>query len=710
VAAFTEIGTLRKKDPISADDITTAYQGDLQALTKTVDTDNSLTLDADILGAIKNIRDNNEAKIATQVIDKTIQRVFFLTVLRRIVEVKNDFDSKTSTELNQKWDEATIAFQALRNTASRGNRVLTADRLFIEEGSDLDLDGKIDAAFVLGKKALDKANASEDKITIKIQRQVIRLSLVRAYYIGVLREVDGIIDNRDSNIDGAREKQKEGQVFYSIIEERIIGNNPIGNELIKIQLTDNVANVVADNIVSEMSKGFIGKARGELEENEEDFSNRGDAMEKAEEALLYSNIFLEDLGLRLSVSKRSEMEDALNDLKTASSDSDASKADAARLTIETILTSYESELKPFEFVKTNDTGSIDAAVAAFKTIGTLRKADPIDTAAITSEYQGDLQTLAKAVDADHNLTLDSDIVGAIDDIKNSKETKLAAQVIDKTIQRVFFIAALDRAAAVKDDFVSGSDEELSLKWDEAFAAFQAIKGTAGRDNEVLTADRLSLETSNNPGLKSKIDVAFILGQKALEKDNASEDEITINIQRQVIRLSLVRAYYIGVLREVRGIISNRDDNVKNAEEKQKEGEVFYSIIAKDWIEKDNPTGSETIISQLTGDVANVVADTIVSEMSKGFIGRVRAEVSANESSFTSGDRKRAMIVAEEALLYANVFLGDIELRLGSGKRNEMAGALNDLRAASDSSNTSKASTARQTISDVITSYESELKQ
>ncbi|MGR3318216.1 MAG: carboxypeptidase-like regulatory domain-containing protein [Candidatus Anammoxibacter sp.] len=719
VAAFKTIGTLRKEDPINTDNITSEYEGDLQTLTKQVDSEFNLTLDSDILGAIDDIRNDNETKLATQVIDKTIQRVFFISVLDRISEVSNGFNDETTEALTLKWDEAFAAFQAIFGTTDRKNKVLTEDRLSIETGSNPNLEDQITVAFIRGKTALDNEvvalilgektlNTSEDKISIKIQRQVIRLSLVRAFYIGVLREIEGIISNRDSDVDEAREKQKEGQVFYSIIEDWVSRDNPTGSEIIKTQLTGDVSDVVADTIVSEMSKGFLARARGELNENEEEFSDRAEAMVLAEEAFLYSNVFLEDLGLRLGSVKRDEIEVALKSLKGFSKFSLATEASEARLTISTILTSYEGELVPFEFVKTNDTSSIDAAVAAFKTIGTLRKADPIDTSAITSEYEGDLQTLTQEVDAEFSLTLDSDILGAIDDIANGKDTKLAAQVIDKTIQRVFFIATLDRAAAVKDDFAAGTFEALSLKWDEAYAAYQAIKGTAGRDNEVLTADRLSLETSSNPGLDSQIEVAFILGQKALDKNDETEDEITINIQRQVIRLSLVRAYYIGVLREVRGIISNRDTDVAEAQEKQKEGEVFYSIIAKDWIEKDNPTGSETIISQLTGDVANVVADTIVSEMSKGFIGRVRAEVSANESSFTSGDRKRAMIVAEEALLYANVLLEDLGLRLGSDKQNEIGDALNDLKKASDSSDTSKASAARQTISDVITSYESEL--
>ena len=709
VDAFKTIGTLRREDPISADDITSEYEGELQALVQQMDIEFSLTLDSDILGAIDDIKNDDDPKLAAQVIDKTIQRVFFLTVLDRTTEVRDDFDDKATEELGLKWDEAFAAYQAIFGTADRDNKVLSEDRLSIETGSNPNLEDQITLALIRGKNALNKNDEVEDEISTGLQRQVIRLSLVRAFYIGVLREIEGIISNRDSDVEEAREKQKEGEVFYNIIETFISRDNPTGNEIVKSQLTGDIENVVADEIVSEMSKGFIGRVRGELEANESDFNDgdRSGAMIVAEEALLYSNIFLEDLELRLGAVKRNEIEEALKDLKEASNNSDATKASDARQTIATILTSYENELVPFEFVKTNSTDAIDSAVSAFNVIGTLRREEPINADNLAAEYEGELQTLTQQMDTEFGVTLDSDILGAIDDIKNDIELKLAAQVIDKTIQRVFFLTVLDRITEARDDFDDKTSEELGLKWDEAFAAYQALVGTAGRDNKVLTEDRLSIETGSDPDLDDKIVVALILGKKALGKNDEEEDKITIGIQRQVIRLSLVRAFYIGVLREVEGIISNRDNDVEEAREKQKEGEVFYSII-ETFISRDNPTGNEIIKTQLTGDISNVVADEIVSEMSKGFIGRVRGELDANESNFGNGDRGDTMIVAEEALLYSNVFLEDLELRLGNVKRNEIEDALNDLREASNDSDVSKANEARQTILAILTSYEKEL--
>ena len=312
---------------------------------------------------------------------------------------------------------------------------------------------------------------------------------------------------------------------------------------------------------------------------------------------------------------------------------------------------------------TSNTEAIDAAVSAFQEIGALRGEESIDADAIRNAYLNSLQALTQQVDADNDLTLDSDVLVAIDEISSNNEPKLAAQVIDKTLQRVFYLTILDRVTAVRDDFDVTSTEAMNVTWNEAVAAFEAIKGTAARENKVISADRQSIETGVNPALDVQIAAAFERGRTALNKQNPTSDLIEIKIVRQIIRLSLARAYYIGVLREVEGIVSNRDRDVEEAREKQKEGEIFYRII-EDFIIRENATGSELIKAQMTGNIAEVDADAIVSELSKGFIGRVRAELDANETSI-SDDRGRAMEVAEEALLYANVFLADLEIRQDS---------------------------------------------
>ncbi|MDP1775534.1 MAG: hypothetical protein Q8K94_02845 [Moraxellaceae bacterium] len=706
VAAFKTIGTLRKEFPINADAIAGAYAGALQALVQEADASAGLSLDSNVLAAIDEIKNENEPLLAAQVIDKSLQHVFFQTVLDRITSVRDNFDSSTTVALGQKWDEATAAFQAIKSTAARENKIISADKQSIVTGSNPALDIQITEALARGKTALNKTNSTEDKITVSIERQVIRIALARAYYIGVLREVAGILSNKD-DLEGAREAQKEGEIFYRIIESFITKDNPLGNLLIKAQLMGNVANVGADHIVSELNKGFIGRVKAELKANESSVgTDRGRAMEVAEEALLYANIFLPDLEIRLSAPLRSNMESALNDLKSASNAGDVTKATGARKTVSDILASYESELELAKYSKTHDTAIIiDGAVTAFQAIGVLRKQFPINAEAIAAEYDGDLQQLTKIVDQLYGLSIDQDILAAIEFIKNENQVLLAAQAIDKSLQRVFALAVYNRLTLVSDHFDDLTTDELALEWDRAYAAYQAIAGTAARENKVLTADKQTIKTGSNPDIDDQITLAFVQGRQALSKGSA-DDGLNVAIARENIVIPLARSFLIGVLREIEGIISDRDADVDEAREKQIEGEFFYRIV-EGFISQDNPSGNSRIKAQLTGDMANVVANEVVSEISRGIIGQVNRIRDQLESAF-GDDKNQAVLAAERLSLYVGIFLPDLELRLGSLQRVRMENALQDVKESSETGDESKALAAQAAIIEIISAYENEL--
>lgn len=706
VAAFKTIGTLRKEFPINADAIAGAYAGALQALVQEADASAGLSLDSNVLAAIDEIKNENEPLLAAQVIDKSLQHVFFQTVLDRITSVRDNFDSSTTAALGQKWDEAAAAFQAIKSTAARENKVISADKQSIVTGSNPALDIQITEALARGKTALNKTNSTEDKITVSIERQVIRIALARAYYIGVLREVAGILSNKD-DLEGAREAQKEGEIFYRIIESFIVKDNPLGNLLIKARLTGNVANVGVDQIVSELNKGFIGRVKAELKANESSVgTDRGRAMEVAEEALLYANIFLPDLEIRLSAALRSNMENALNDLKNASNAGDVTKAAGARQTVSDILASYESELELAKYSKAHDTAIIiDGAVTAFQAIGVLRKQFPINAEAIAAEYDGDLQQLTQIVDQLYGLSIDQDILAAIEFIKNENQVLLAAQAIDKSLQRVFALVVYNRITLVNDHFNDLTTDELALEWDRAYAAYQAIAGTAARENKVLTADKQTIKTGSNPDIDDQITLAFVRGRQALGKGSA-DDGLNVAIARENIVIPLARSFLIGVLREIEGIISDRDADVDAAREKQIEGEFFYRIV-EGFISQDNPSGNNRIKAQLTGDMANVIANEVVSEISRGIIGQVNRIRDQLESSF-GDDKNQAVLAAERLSLYVGIFLPDLELRLGSLQRVRMENALQDVKESSETGDESKALAAQATIIEIISAYENEL--
>ncbi len=301
----------------------------------------------------------------------------------------------------------------------------------------------------------------------------------------------------------------------------------------------------------------------------------------------------------------------------------------------------------------SNVAAIESAVTAFQTIGTLRRETPIDGNAIAATYAGALQSLTQEIDTINSLTLDSDVQAAIDEIKNDHEPRLAGQVVDKTLQRVFYQTIWNRISAIRDEFEGGASVTLIQLLDEAVAAFQAISGTVARANQVLAADREFLEEGANPGLDVIVNNSFARIRTALDKTNPTEDFANFGVERYVIRMSLARAYYIAVLREVGGIIENRNSDPETAKIEQKEGEIFYRII-ESLISRDNPLGNQFIKAQLVGDASAVTADEIVSELSKGIIGRVRGEMNGQADSI-GNDRAHAMAEAAGAVAFCKYF-------------------------------------------------------
>ncbi len=704
VTAFQTIGTLRRETPINGDAIAVAYEGDLQTLTQEIDTTNSLKLDSDILAAIEEIKNNNEPSLAAQVIDKTLQRVFYQSFFNRIAAIRDEFESATSATLIQILEETEAVFQAVSATAARSNEVLSADRQFIEEGSNPGLDVQITESLARIRTALNKNNPDEDFATFSVERYVTRMSLARAYYIGVLREVRGVIENRNSDLNTARIQLKEGEVFYRIIESLVARDNPTGNALIKTQLAGNAADVVADEIVSELNKGFIGRVKGEMDGQANSIGvDRVHAMAEAAGAMAFAKILLPDLELRLGTEARVNLEAALSDLQTASSDNSVPNSAIARDAISAILNSYEAELNLVKYSATTETALIDNAVASFKTIGELRAETTINGTAIEAAYAGELRQLTQLVDQTYGTSIDADVSAAIESVKAGNEIPFSLQIIDKSLQRVFAIVVYDRTTFVTESRLV--DDALVLEWDRANSAYSAIAGTAGRVNKVLTEDKQTLQDGSNPDLDDQITLAFVQGREALGKTNPDE-VINLRIARENIIIPLVRTYLIGVLREVEGIIASRNTDAIEAREKQIEGEFLYRIV-ESFIASDNPTGSNLIKTQLTGDLANVDANEIVIEISKGIIGQVNRNIRLIEFAFHL-DRFVPPVAAERVSLYINIFLPDLELRLGSLERVKVQNALQDLREAIETQDVSKALTAGSTLTGIIAAYENEL--
>ncbi|WP_258039421.1 hypothetical protein [Nitrosomonas ureae] len=705
VTAYQTIGTLRRETPMNGDAIASAYAGALQTLVQEVDTANTLKLDSDVLAAIDEIKSGNEPALAGQVVDKTLQRVFYQVVFNRMSDIRNLFESTSTAVLNQMLDEVVASFQAISGNVARANQVLSADKQSIVEGSNPGADIAFNESVARIRTALNKSNPEEDAGVVAVERYVTRISsLARAYYNAVLREVAGAIESRGTDVEHMRIELKEGEVFYRIIESLVARDNPVGNLLIKDRLAGNGSDLVVDEIVSDLNKGMLGRSRGEMA-NIATAENRVGRMAEASGTVEFAKIFMPDLELRMGATVRGNLETALNDLNSAVKADDAAKSAAAQATITAIFDSYENELNLTEYSATTETALIDNAVASFKTIGELRAETTINGAAIEAAYTGELQQLTQLVDQVYGSSIDTDVAAAIESVKAGNEIPFSLQIIDKSLQRVFALVVYDRTTLVIENFDNLSTDELALEWDRANSAYSAIAGTAGRVNKVLTEDKQTLQDGSNPDLDDQITLAFVQGREALSKADP-DDRLNVETARENIIVPLVRSFLIGVLREVQGIIASRDTDAIDAREKQIEGEFFYRII-ESFIAPDNPAGNNLIKTQLTGDLANVVANEIVIEISKGIIGQVNRNIGIVESTFGI-DRNQALAASERVSLYINIFLPDLELRLGTLERVKVQNALQDLREASETDDVPKALTAGSTLTGIISAYENEL--
>lgn len=707
VTAFKTIGTLRREFPINGGAIAAAYTGALQTLTQEIDTANSLTLDSDVLAAIDDLIHDREPSLAAQTIDKTLQRVFYQSIWNRISAIRDQFKTTTTPTLVAMLDESVAAFQAISSTVARENQVLSADRQELIAGSKPGLDVDVNNFFTQVRTALNKSNPDQDFNTVQIARYGIRLSLTRAYYIGVLREVAGILNNRTTDPDEARIAQKEGEIFYRIIEPLVARGNPAGSLIIKKQLTGDFSKVSADEIVSELGKGFIPRAIAELTGQERAITSgdRAVALAEAAGAKYYARVFLPDLELRIGATERSNLEQQLENLLIASDELSATKSKEARDAITAILTKYENQLNRAKYEIVHHTALVDNAVTNFLQIGKLRGIAPIDVDGIAAKYAGDLQQLTKIVDQIYGTMIDQDVSNAINQAKSGSELAQALQKIDKSLQRVFALVVYNRVTLVAEQFGDLSTDALALEWDRAYSAYTAIAGTANRPEKTLSADKKSIITGADPDLDYQIVSAFVQGKQALNKEN-TDDRLALMLARENIVVPLVRSFLIGVLREVEGIVTNRGSDIDKAKEQQVEGEFFFRTVDA-FIAPDNPSGSSRIHAQFTGDLTSVVADTIVSDISKGILGQIKRNMNQVEANFRS-DKNQALLAVERLSLYAGIFAADLQLRLNALQRAKLENAIRDLREAVLAEDTDRAVALRSILMQVITEYESKL--
>ena len=236
-------------------------------------------------------------------------------------------------------------------------------------------------------------------------------------------------------------------------------------------------------------------------------------------------------------------------------------------------------------------------VGAFQNIERIRTEDKLDFQTIEEIYNSHLKKFASKYDKTFGEAMDVIIERAIRDGKVSKYPKVQAQIISKTLQKVFFLALQD-----KIDQVQKLDDTAPEHLENASGYYEALRPTVLRRGDWMEVGNLYDE---------EIRQVFSKARESIEKKDLAQ----LKSQRKMLKDKLMRIFALSVLFEVEGMIENRAI-YEQAQIKQAEAATYYSIIEKE-VKKNNPSGHEIIHYQLNGNPEYVDFDVIKRELEVG---------------------------------------------------------------------------------------------
>ena len=325
-----------------------------------------------------------------------------------------------------------------------------------------------------------------------------------------------------------------------------------------------------------------------------------------------------------------------------------------------------------------------ARVKAFEEISTLRRnGKPADFAAIEQVYKKVLQPTVKNRDKEFSTEMDAFITGAIGGGKAGQSPRLAGQIVEKTLKRTFYLNVLHEIRSAEANFADKSARNSGAhhKWDEAWAYYTAVQGTA---------------KSRDPMLDEIILTALDNGQQAIQKNDLTE----MLVQGQIIDKTIIKVFYLSVVHEVRVLVHGAAKGPAKQKEWQVEGAVYYTAIEGKM--GRNPTGAKLVKAQLSGDVNAVQPVVINREMIKAFLATARHEIVA---TFANWGKPKAIITAWETGVYSAVFEKDMHERMGLAFTNKLKKQIGDFIRATKGKNLGQAGKVGEEIIEQLVAYE-----
>lgn len=205
---FVAIEKARKNKIGSIAAIDSIYSKELSSFVKSVDS----TSDVVIMNAIKKGQKNEAIHVQSQIISKTIQKVFFNETVRLLGILQNE-----SNEFiyNKTVKNIIKYYSILSPTVIRRSEWVGKKREF-EETCRMQLE-QIKTSFK--NQGVDKKASMLGDILKDVHILSIENTLVEVYLLSVFYELDGIAKNRGKSAETCEEKVAEGRIFFEIVKK-----------------------------------------------------------------------------------------------------------------------------------------------------------------------------------------------------------------------------------------------------------------------------------------------------------------------------------------------------------------------------------------------------------------------------------------------------------------------------------------------------------
>jgi hypothetical protein len=293
---------------------------------------------------------------------------------------------------------------------------------------------------------------------------------------------------------------------------------------------------------------------------------------------------------------------------------------------------------------TNVQAQLDEA-KTFLTIKRLIRKEQIDFIKIKEIYAKKMENTVRAMDLEFKLYMSDIIKGAIEGGLKGDRPEIAGQIIDKTLQRAFFLRMFVDMSVGLMGAASAHPKSLN-HWDQAWAHYLPLYFT------VKT-------TSVGPTLHNDIIYAFMAGLEDIKAKNG----LKAAIQKEVIEGNLCWVFYNKVIKEA--------DYIKNKKPvvsvHMAEAFCFYSIIADRF--KETSKVNTFLLQVFQGDPEKVDPKAVRKALDREWIFRVRKYLKQPINNWDNPDV--ALIKAWRGLASAQCIQDSIEMTLGQTAKRKL---------------------------------------